>query len=210
MSDEHLSEDERRARAALGRAIRDVCHAAIGRQAPIGVLESVTSRIADAAALLDTHPARVRAADSFPNWQATPADGDPIITFQDRPISGEASPYGCDLDSFRRGDEAVTRFTLRAAHEGAPGRSHGGFVSAIFDDVFGFVLQIHEIPGFTGELSVRYEAGTPIGRELEMRARLDRREGRKLFMTADLWDGDKRLATAKATFIEASFSTPVE
>ena len=206
MSDQHHSGDEQRARVRLGRAVRDLGHAAIGRQAPAPEIDDVAARVEELVWRLEAHPIRTREAGNFPSWQSTPSDGEPIVTFQDRPISGDASPYGCDLQSLRRGDEAIARFTLRAAHEGAPGRSHGGVVSAIFDDVLGFVLQIHGIPGFTGELSVRYEAGTPIGRPLEMRARLDRREGRKLFMSADLWDGDRRLATATATFIQASIT----
>ena len=45
-----------------------------------------------------------------------------------------------------------------AAHEGAPGRSHGGVVAGLFDDVFGFVLDVVQEPAFTGELTIRYVA----------------------------------------------------
>jgi acyl-coenzyme A thioesterase PaaI-like protein len=95
----------------------------------------------------------------------------------------------------------VATTTLRAAHEGPPGRSHGGVIAAIFDDVFGFILQIEETAAFTGELAVRYELGVPLHRLITFRVRMNDRIGRKLFMTGGCWDGDLRLATATATFI---------
>ena len=90
---------------------------------------------------------------------------------------------------------------MRAAHEGAPGRSHGGIVAALFDDVFGFMLTIIAEPAFTGELSIRYEAGVPIGVPLECRVRLAERDGRKLYMTGELTAHGEVVARSKATFI---------
>ncbi len=87
---------------------------------------------------------------------------------------------------WRDGDDAVAAVTLRAAHEGAPMRSHGGIVAALFDDVFGFVLGFHSLPAFTGELTIRYEAGVPIGVPLECRVRLTEQKGRKLLMAGEL------------------------
>jgi acyl-coenzyme A thioesterase PaaI-like protein len=132
-----------------------------------------------------------------------------MTSYDERPISGRASPWGLDLDIRRRGDEAVTTLTLRAAHEGAPGRSHGGIVAALFDDVYGFILEIQAQSAFTGELWVRYEAGVPIGIPIVCTVRLDRREGRKLFMTGELTVGstDQVLARSAATFIAIDPST---
>jgi hypothetical protein len=66
---------------------------------------------------------------------------------------------------------------MASAHEGAPGRSHGGVVAALFDDVFGFLLTLVVEPAFTGELTVRYEAGVPIGVPLTCRVRITERVG---------------------------------
>lgn len=126
-----------------------------------------------------------------------------MSTYDERPVSGRASPWGLDLEVRRDGEEAVATLTLRSAHEGAPGRSHGGIVAALFDDVFGFVLEIEAQSAFTGELWIRYEAGVPIGIPLVCRVRLDRSDGRKLFMTGELTvaaDGQV-LARSTATFI---------
>ena len=88
----------------------------------------------------------------------------------------------------RHGDEIEAILTLRAAHEGAPERSHGGIVAGLFDDVFGFVLDVVQEAAFTGELTIRYEAPTPLHRPIACRGRLARRDGRKLHIEGELVD----------------------
>ena len=56
-------------------------------------------------------------------------------------------------------------------------------------------------PAFTGELSIRYEAGVPIGVPLECRVRLADRDGRKLYLTGELTAGGDVVARSNATFI---------
>lgn len=127
-----------------------------------------------------------------------------MYTFDERPVSGRSAPLGFDLDVRREGNEAVGRLTLGPAHEGAPQRSHGGMISALMDDMFGFILTIEEQAGFTGELTVRYEAGTPIGTPLECRVRMVERDGRKLYMTGEVTldgDPDTVFARGRAVFI---------
>lgn len=196
-------DDEAQARARLGRAIRDVGHAAVGRHAPVAELLGAAETIEGVAAALNSGSPRDRHEDEPRGgvWAAPPVDGDLMVSHDERPISGRSSPWGLDLEVRRDGDEVVATVTMRAAHEGAPGRSHGGLVAALFDDVFGFVLNNLSVPAFTGELAIRYEAGTPIGVPLQCRARLARQEGRKLFMTGELTHADRVLARTTATFI---------
>jgi acyl-CoA thioesterase FadM len=74
-------------------------------------------------------------------------------------------------------------------------------VAAAFDDVTGFVIaQIHE-PAFTGELTVRYLAPVPVDEPLEIRARLDGRERRKLFLSGEVRASGEVIATCKAIYI---------
>jgi acyl-coenzyme A thioesterase PaaI-like protein len=121
------------------------------------------------------------------DWTAVPSDGEAMFSYDDRPISGRSAPWGLDMDVLRVGREAIATLTLDAAHEGAPGRSHGGVVAALFDDVFGFVIDIEsELPAFTGELTIRYERATPLHVPLECRVRMERREGRKMHFTGEL------------------------
>ena len=65
----------------------------------------------------------------------------------------------------------------------------------------GFVIgQIRE-PAFTGELTVRYLAPVPVDEVLVMRARLEGRERRKLYITAEAHAGDLLVATCRAIYI---------
>ena len=192
------------ARAAAGRAVRDVGHALVGHHAPIELLDEMTAALDSLTSRLSTGDLRSRSEARRGGQFAEPVpDGSVMTSYDERPVSGRSSPWGLDIEVRRVERDAVATLTLRAAHEGAPTRSHGGVVAALFDDLYGFVLQIEGQTGFTGELSVRYEAGVPIGEPLACRVRLERQDGRKLFMTGELVvvATDEQLATSRATFI---------
>jgi len=197
-------QDDEELRARAGSAVRHLGHALVGHHASPELLTHVAASVEQLAATLDEGGVRSRPGSDMQNvvFVEVPADGEVMTSFPDRPISGAASPWGVDLVVTHEGGDAVGRCTLKAAHEGAPGRSHGGVVAAIFDDVFGFVLTLQQTVAFTGDLYVRYEAPTPLHTELAFRARLGSRDGRKLYLEADAWSGDHRFASAKATFIQ--------
>ena len=205
----HVAQDDHpdrvaEARAEAGRAIRDVGHALVGHHASLELLDDVTRALDGLTRQLGEGAIRSRSeVRRDGQFVEVPPDGSILTTYDERPVSGRASPWGLDIEVRRDGDEAVASLTLRAAHEGAPDRSHGGIVAALFDDVFGFVLHIQLQSAFTGELWMRYEAGVPIGEPLTCRVRLDRREGRKLYMTGELTlvATGQVLARSAATFI---------
>jgi acyl-coenzyme A thioesterase PaaI-like protein len=181
------SEEQSRARA--GRAIRDLGHAFVGHDVPPELIDEMAATLAALTERLGSGPERSRDPGAFGDrWAEEMPQGRVPTAYGDRPISGQASPWGLDLDVHRHGDEIDARVTLRAAHEGAPHRAHGGVVAALFDDVFGFVLGVIEQAAFTGELKVRYEQGTPLHRPLSCRARAIGAEGRKILMTGELVD----------------------
>jgi acyl-coenzyme A thioesterase PaaI-like protein len=179
--------DDDEARARAGRAIRDLGHTLVGNDAPAEVIEQVAEQLEAITARLNTGRRRNR-IDHHPGgiWGTPPADGEEMTSYADRPVSGRASPLGLDVTVTKQGHDVVANFTLRAAHEGAPGRSHGGVVAAMFDDIYGFVLAIHRQPAFTGWLTTHFVAPTPIGEPLEARVRLAERNGRKLSMTGEM------------------------
>ena len=190
------------ARARAGRAVRDLGHELVGHEAPSELLHRMTATLEALSAELARHAGRNRAMTRRGgDWGPSPVDGSIMTSFDERPISGRSSPWGLDLTVRREGDEAVATCTLRAAHEGAPGRSHGGVVAALFDDVFGFVLTILAQPAFTGEICIRYVDGVPVGVPLECRVRCTERRGRKILLTGELTDAGRVVATSTATFI---------
>jgi acyl-coenzyme A thioesterase PaaI-like protein len=183
--------DDPRARREAGRAVRRIGHALVGHDADEELLTELATTLGELTDRLDSGAPRHRPIEQVGHREReTTERGAAIESYDDRPFSGTASPWGVDLEVHRVGDEIEASVTLGAAHEGAPGRAHGGIVAGLFDDVFGFVLGIVQEPAFTGELTVRYERATPLHRALLCRGRLVSRQGRKLRIEGELIDPD--------------------
>ena len=198
--------DEIEERARAGKAIRDLGHALVGHQAPPDLIRDVATTLETLTAKLDDGAPRQRVREPrAERWLQPTADGQRLVSYDERPFSGRSSPWGVDLEVHRHGDEIEAVLTLRSAHEGAPARSHGGIVAGLFDDVFGFVLDIVQEAAFTGELTIRYEKPTPLHRPIACRGRLVRREGRKLYIEGELVDlqtaGQPVVARGRGLFI---------
>jgi acyl-coenzyme A thioesterase PaaI-like protein len=194
------------ARARAGRAVRDLGHELVGHVADAELIDEVAATLEDLAKRLGDGDVRHRVRENRADrWLEPVADGGRMVSYDERPFSGRSSPWGVDLEVHRHGNEIEAILTLRSAHEGAPERSHGGIVAGLFDDVFGFVLDVVQEAAFTGELTIRYEAPTPLHRPIACRGRLARREGRKLFIEGELVDltteGQPVVARGRATFI---------
>jgi acyl-coenzyme A thioesterase PaaI-like protein len=192
------------ARARAGRAVRDIGHALVGHQADVELVDEVADTLQGLTKRLTDGAARHRVReDRTERWRNPVADGGRMVSYDERPFSGRSSPWGVDLEVHRHGDEIEAILTLRSAHEGAPERSHGGIVAGLFDDVFGFVLDVVQEAAFTGELTIRYEAPTPLHTELSCRRRLRRRDGRKLWIEGELVDvaRDAVVARGEGLFI---------
>jgi acyl-coenzyme A thioesterase PaaI-like protein len=194
------------ARARAGQAVRELGHALVGHEAPAELIDEVADTLDKLTDRLEDGPVRHRVReDRTERWRNPAADGERMVSYDERPFSGRSSPWGVDPEVHRHGNEIEAIVTLRAAHEGAPDRSHGGIVAGFFDDVFGFVLDVAQEAAFTGELTIRYERPTPLYRPIACRGRLARREGRKLHIEGELVDitaeGQPVVARARSVFI---------
>jgi acyl-CoA thioesterase FadM len=93
------------------------------------------------------------------------------------------------------------RFDL--IHEGPPACVHGGHVAWMFDQAFGqHVVHGGVVAGPTYRLEVTYRRPTPVLRELEYEVRTDRIDGRKVFLTAELREGNVVTAEAMGLFVQ--------
>lgn len=206
MRPEGTDPDYDAARIELGVAVRRLGHAAVGHESPLADIEHATRAIHAVSDELESAPVRIRDLSNFGKTLTEPApDGEQLPSHIARPGSGAGSPYGLDMVVHRDGDRIRARFHLGPAHEGPPQRGHGGVIALAFDDALGFVLNMHQIIAYTGELSIRYRAGTPIGSPLVITAWLDRREGRKMFIESDLREDRPDapvIASTSAIFIE--------
>jgi acyl-coenzyme A thioesterase PaaI-like protein len=190
-------------RAIAAAALRRLGHALVRHEADDDLLLRVAAAADRVSEDVTRAPRRQRDIGVLKRrmFDREVADGERVVHFDECFVSGPWNPLGIAMEVRRDGQAAVATVTLGAAFEGAPGRSHGGIVAAIFDDVLGYLLSLHHVPGFTGELAVRYLAPTPLERPLTFRAELLEREGRKLRTRADARDGGELIATATATFV---------
>jgi acyl-coenzyme A thioesterase PaaI-like protein len=118
------------------------------------------------------------------------------------PLIGLANPVAPPLQLWVDAEAGLARGRGRFGrrYEGAPGLLHGGTLAAAFDEVMGLATIFSGGAGMTRELTVRYLRPTPIEVELRFAARLDRAEGRRLFVTAEVEADGVRTAEASGTF----------
>lgn len=197
-----MTTDDPRERAA--QALRRFGHTLMEREADPELLTRVTEAAERTTAELERAPRRTRdflelKQQFFPTGVD---DRERIVHFDECFVSGRWNPLGIGIEVHRDGDGVEATVTLGTAFEGAPGRSHGGIVAAIFDDVMGYLLTVHQIPAFTGELTIHYLAPTPMGTELTFNAEVVHRDGRRILTEATSYAEGRRIATAVATFIE--------
>ncbi|MGH3677949.1 MAG: PaaI family thioesterase [Mycobacterium sp.] len=96
----------------------------------------------------------------------------------------------------------VARF--RRFHLGRNGAVHGGAVALMFDSLLGFTAfkLSRSLKQRTAYLHVDYRSIAPIEKELQVDAGIDRTDGRKIFVTGRLLDGEAVLAEAEALFVK--------
>jgi acyl-coenzyme A thioesterase PaaI-like protein len=193
--------EEARARAAA--SLRALNHAFAAHDPSDDALASIAHAADELTLVVDGTPARDRLALMRSSTDGSILGGS---GFEDRAVGGWSNPTGVELEVRFDDKDVIADVVLRRAFEGAPGRAHGGIVAAAFDDVTGFVIGRLQEPAFTGELTVRYLAAVPVDEPLEIRARLDGRERRKLFISAELRAGDALVATCRATYITVDLS----
>ena len=182
------------ARIDAATAMRRLAHAMIAHRVDVTVLRRMADAADRLAAEIETQPGRDRREELLGSPRFAAAlqggsltrvveDGAFVDLFHDSPVSGSASPFSIGLRIRREADEAIGTVILAPGWEGAPGRGHGGVVAACVDETIGGLLPVIGTMAFTGQLTLDYIAPCPLGEPIEFRARLDRREGRKLYIS---------------------------
>ncbi len=194
------------ARIAFADEMRRGLHLAVGGDPTAEQFNSATAAIAAAFDGLADAPRRSKAVHRFTEQGelAVPADGEEFDNSLDRPVSGLGNPWSVPLRVFRDGDNAVTTVFLDDGYEGAPGRAHGGLVSAIYDDLFGFLTVLHRGMAFTASLSINYRAATPVRHPATFTAWIEQVDGRKIHMAGECHVDGELVTEATALFIDAS------
>lgn len=194
------------ARIRAASVLRRCMHLVAGRELGAAQLDELAAAIEPLLEPLAALPGRVRDPAFWrdPEALVPPADGAMLNDSLHRPISGSGAPFSIPMDVRREGDSVVSTVTLDSGFEGAPGRSHGGFVSAIFDDLLGSLPMLLGKIGFTASLTVNYLAPSPVFEPVTYRGWIDRVEGKKIFVAGEARHGDTLVTTATGLFIDAT------
>jgi hypothetical protein len=197
---------DRRLRA-LNDATRTLIEQVRTLDAPDDVVERALHALNDVHVALapHTHPgpyqqAQLRAPEDPRGMQL---QGEPAEFFPYSPIIGGLNPISPPVHMWFDGSEMHGSVTLGAPYNGPPSLVHGGVIALIFDELLGALLVKHQRGGFTGTLSIRYERPTPLAEPLEMRAWLDRSDGRKSYALGELLHDGHVTARAEGIFISS-------
>lgn len=97
----------------------------------------------------------------------------------------------------------VSEIECPAEHEGGPQVAHGGWTAGIFDELVGHTLLLHDEFVVTGTLEIVFTKPVPVSHPLIGRARVVSREGRRVYVSAELTlaSNGAVLGTAKAIMV---------
>jgi acyl-coenzyme A thioesterase PaaI-like protein len=128
-----------------------------------------------------------------------PADAIPPVRHPDAPTPGEllgahyAHCFGCGagqphgLHLQVRAEEGVrvtAKFTVKSAHQGAPGLAHGGVLASALDETLGSLNWLLRVIAVTGRLQTEYLRPVPVGTLLHLEAEVTAVRGRKIYSEA--------------------------
>jgi acyl-coenzyme A thioesterase PaaI-like protein len=123
--------------------------------------------------------------------------------YQDRsPVSGKLNPMAPPVVvSVGEGNDARTTTTLGLAYQGPPGRVHGGWVATLLDHLMGYAAGTVDQWIYTRTLTVDYDHAVPLFEELEITARVDEIDGRKIWVTGEIRAGGTVVARARGLWL---------
>ena len=118
---------------------------------------------------------------------------------------GQANLFGLQLELEPREDGAVAgRFFVKQDHQGPPGFAHGGILATALDEAMALLVHHSGVHALTTGLEVRLRAPAPVGTFVEVEARVEHRDGRRIELVAKALSGDKgvEVASARGIFVE--------
>ena len=172
----------------LGAAVRALADAVVRSGASVDELERAAVLVEQLTADLSAAPAAHHVHDSPYHPMSL--------------VGGTAHPTAPQLHTVGTEDGVAGTVVLGPAYEGGPGLAHGGILSLLFDHAMGQALFVAGHSAMTVSLEVRYRAPTPLGVPLAVSARMDGRDGRKLFVAAQVVVDGRVSAEARGVFVQ--------
>lgn len=121
------------------------------------------------------------------------------------PISGKRNPIAPPMKLWKAGaNEVRGEAIFSPTYAGPPNAVHGGIIAAVFDEILAMANVISGRAGFTGTLTIKYHAKTPLNTPIELWGINVRQDGRKQISRGELRVDGKVTATAEGLFICAA------
>jgi acyl-coenzyme A thioesterase PaaI-like protein len=97
---------------------------------------------------------------------------------------GGGQPHGLHLVARAGEGVSVTaEFTVKTAHQGAPGLAHGGVLTSALDETLGSLSWLMHVIAVTGRLETDFLQPVPVDTVLHLEARATAVHGRKIYAT---------------------------
>jgi acyl-coenzyme A thioesterase PaaI-like protein len=113
---------------------------------------------------------------------------------------GQALVPEYEIDTFEDG-EVRGRITFGTFYRGGSGAIFGAAIPLFFDEIMSWVATNIGVRTVTAYLNVNFRGPTLVGQPLTFTVRADREEGRKIFVTGVLMQGDTLLADVDGMWI---------
>ena len=192
------------AAAALRTAVHDLALASTGGRHDPATLVAAGRLVAEAAAVLD--------GERLPPWwdgPAVPQDRLGLRAYRHRSLfQGPLHPFSpmltwVEAEPVDGAPSLAFTVTLSSLYEGPPRAVHGGYLAALFDELLGGVQgRARDGGGYTGRLTIRYRALTPVDEPLVFTGWITEDKGRRITTAATCRTADGRItAEADALFV---------
>jgi len=116
-------------------------------------------------------------------------------------VGGLSHPIAPQLQMQVHEGGASGEVVIGPLFQGGPGLVHGGVLALLIDHAMGCVAAGPQRPAMTVTLTMHYRKPTPLGVPLTVAVRLDRIEGRKLHLSADITAGGEITVRAESVFL---------
>ena len=115
---------------------------------------------------------------------------------------GKANLFGLQLELEPSGDGVAGRFFVKQDHQGPPGMAHGGVLSTALDEAMSIAVWSLGSRALTRQLEIDLLAPVPVGVFVEVEARVESREGGKVWAVGSARAESRVVARGRALFVE--------
>ncbi|MEX2194566.1 MAG: PaaI family thioesterase [Thermoleophilaceae bacterium] len=116
---------------------------------------------------------------------------------------GLANVFGLHLELEPQPEGGLAgRFFVKQDHQGPPGFAHGGIVGAALDEAMALVLHGDGLHARTRRYEVDLHMPAPVGSWVNVRARLESQDGKRIWVTATAGGEGGTIAEGRALFVE--------